>query len=432
MGLKLGKSVEQVHIEYMALAELVTRYHPRNPKDHDQSAIASSLKTFGYVDPGVIDERSGLFAEGHGRTQALAALKAQGQPAPDRIDVRKGEWYVPVIRGISFETDAQLEAYLVAANRLTILGGWNEPMLVEVLRGLARESEVLLQSSGYDAQDLQALIEELTPPIPVTDPGAQIDKAAELQEKWQVARGQLWQIGNHRLLCGDSTNADDVARVMGGDKADICFTSPPYNVAANSSLPNKQKYIGQDDAKPRDAYLALLQCATEHARQCSEYVFVNLQMVSGNKASLIDYLHLNKSLLAEIIIWDKTTAEPAMAENVLNSRFEFIFVFSDKGTRAIGTRSFRGTLENLVPINSRQDKDYSDAHKATFPTEFAAHFISSFASKTVYDPFGGSGTTMVACEQLGRVCRMIEISEKYCAVILERLSNMGLESHLIE
>lgn len=161
--------MDDVHIEYMALGELLQRQHPSNPKDHSIDSIVRSIERFGYVTPGTIDERTGYFAEGHGRTKALAWMKQQGREPPARIDKRKDDWYVPVYRGVSFNSDSELKAFLVAANRLTELGGWNEPELAALLQDLAAQDTALLEATGYDGDDLQQLLDELTPPTAPED-----------------------------------------------------------------------------------------------------------------------------------------------------------------------------------------------------------------------------------------------------------------------
>lgn len=153
-----------LRIEYIALEDL--RRHPRNPKAHDLGALHTSVNRFGYVTPVLIDERTGYLVAGHGRIDTLAQLKASGKQPPARIEARNGDWYVPVVRGVAFNSDSEVEAYLVADNRMTELGGWNEPELAALLQDLAAEDEALLEATGYDAEDLQALLDELTPLAP--------------------------------------------------------------------------------------------------------------------------------------------------------------------------------------------------------------------------------------------------------------------------
>ena len=143
-------------------------------------------------------------------------------------------------------------------------------------------------------------------------------------------------------------------------------------------------------------------------------------MLANNKKALVSFLNDNVDILADIIVWDKMRSQPAAAVNVLNSEFEFVFVFSEKGNRAIGTNDFHGTLKNIVHIGNQSKNDYSDVHKATFTVEFADHFIRNFSTNSVVDMFGGTGTTMIACEQLNRDCYMMELEPQYCDIIIDR------------
>ena len=262
------------------------------------------------------------------------------------------------------------------------------------------------------------------------DAEPQIDRAAELNEKWQVVTGDLWQIGGHRLLCGDSTKREDVERVMGGEKADMCFTSPPYNagisaqLSGNTSIDDNLYRDEYDDNKTQTDYFDLLVGFTNNALEYSKYVFVNIQVLSGNKKAFIDYWSNFSDKFCDVAIWDKCHAAPALAQRVMDSRFEFALVFGGNGSRAIGTRDFRDMVHNVYSGNPQRHNDNASVHAATFPIDFPGYFINNFTNKDeiVLDPFLGTGTTMVACENLHRKCRGIEISPNYCAVILERMA----------
>jgi DNA modification methylase len=235
--------------------------------------------------------------------------------------------------------------------------------------------------------------------------------------------GDLYEIGEHRLLCGDSTDSDQVAKLMNGQKADISFTSPPYNAGTTPTevkMGKTSKYANDDDNKTENEYLKLLTDFTNNTLLFSEYSFVNIQSLSGNKTALIDYLYNLKSIYADTLIWNKQNAQPAMAENVLNSQFEYIHVFSHKANRAIGTKYFRGTISNVIDI-SKQTANKVKEHNATFPMDFASFFVSHFCEKSVIDLFCGSGTTMVASHQLKRKCYGMELDPKYCDVIVKRM-----------
>lgn len=235
-----------------------------------------------------------------------------------------------------------------------------------------------------------------------------------------IQLGDLFALGNHRLLCGDSTDASTVARLMNGERACITFTSPPYNAAKNSNLKDKNKYLELSDDLDSSEFLSFLSRFTEIANLHSEFQFINIQALSGNKVSLIEYLYAYRSRFADFIVWDKGSGQPAMASNVLNSVFEFVLIFSEKANRSIGSRDFRGTLDNIVRMSSRADKEHSSIHKATFPVAFAEHFVSNFSSKSVYEPFCGSGSTLIACEKTNRKCFGMEIDPQYSQVIIDR------------
>jgi DNA modification methylase len=239
-----------------------------------------------------------------------------------------------------------------------------------------------------------------------------------------IVLGDLFEIGEHRLLCGDSTDSDQVAKLMNGSKADISFTSPPYNTKENAKLSphqtNGTKYNSYSDDLEDDEYLKLLTDFTNNTLLFSEYSFVNIQSLSGNKTALIDYLYNLKNIYADTLIWNKQNAQPAMANNVLNSQFEYVHVFSHKANRAIGTKEFRGTISNVVDI-SKQTANKVKEHNATFPMDFASFFVSNFCIKSVIDLFCGSGTTMVAAHQLKRKCYGMELDPKYCQVIIDRM-----------
>jgi len=150
----------EVRVEWVALAEL--RRAPRNPKLHAGQEIERSIERFGYVAPLIMDERTGRLVAGHGRLDALEAIKKARKDAPARIKRRAdGEWMVPVLRGVSFNSDAEAEAYLLADNRLTEAGGWDREMLADVLGGLLDHGEESLIGVGYTAEDARKLEEAL-------------------------------------------------------------------------------------------------------------------------------------------------------------------------------------------------------------------------------------------------------------------------------
>lgn len=150
-------------LEYVPLADLVPS--PRNPKRHDLASLRASLGRFGYLEPVVLDERTGRLVSGHGRAEALAGLEAAGEPAPEGVAVDgKGRWSVPALRGWSSADDAEAEAALVAVNRITEAGGWDDRSLAALLSELAVDDR--LAGTGYGGDDLAALLKSLEGPAP--------------------------------------------------------------------------------------------------------------------------------------------------------------------------------------------------------------------------------------------------------------------------
>lgn len=224
-------------------------------------------------------------------------------------------------------------------------------------------------------------------------------------------------IKSHFVMCGDSTK--DVDRLF--DKATIAFTSPPYNVGHNLGYKNDNKYNEYKDDNPE--YLDLLNDFNAICLNKCEYSFVNLQFLSGNKRQIVQWLFDNNDKFCDIAFWKKSQVAPAMAENVMNSQTECIFIFGGNGSRAINTGQFRGNVSNFVETNSASiENDNSKIHNATFPIGFVAYFIDNFTQKgdSVYDAFIGTGTTLIACEQTDRTCYGMELSEAYVDVIRKR------------
>jgi len=170
-------SKQPIRVEYMPLAQL--RRAPRNPKAHDLGVIDSSIKRFGFVTPIVLDERTGRLVAGHGRLETLERAKANGEKPPARIIVKEGEWLVPVIRGVEFSNEHEAEAYVVADNQTTILGGWNEEELAAVLSDHADN----FSGIGYSADDLKEMLFRLGQDTPAFEP---VD--AEMQSRLDVKK----------------------------------------------------------------------------------------------------------------------------------------------------------------------------------------------------------------------------------------------------
>lgn len=388
------------------------QFNPRNWRVHplnQQSALKGVLEEVGWVQEVIINQRTGHLVDGHLRCQLAARERAKTIPVK-YVDLSEDE-----------------EALVLSTlDPIAAMAVTDKQKLDDLFASIETENADVLKMLD-DIAEKERLEYAKRDPV---DAEPQIDRAAELNEKWQVVTGDLWQIGGHRLLCGDSTKREDMERVMGGEKADMCFTSPPYNagisaqLSGNTSIDDNLYRDEYDDNKTQTDYFDLLVGFTNNALEYSKYVFVNIQVLSGNKKAFIDYWSNFSDKFCDVAIWDKCHAAPELAQRVMDSRFEFVLVFGGNGSRAIGTRDFRGMVHNVYSGNPQRHNDNASVHAATFPIDFPEYFINNFTNKDeiVLDPFLGTGTTMVACENLHRKCRGIEISPNYCAVILERMS----------
>ena len=366
--------------------------YEKNPRKNDNAvdAVASSISQFGFKNPIVIDGNNVIIC-GHTRYKAAQKLGLEKVPCVVADDL----------------TDEQIKAYRLADNKVSELAEWDIDLLGEELDGIF---DIDMSEFGFDLSEEEQETEIIEDEVP--------------QEVEPVAKmGDIWQLGRHRLMCGDSTSVTDVEKLMNGNKADITFTSPPYNAGTTPTevhMNNSTKYNGNDDNKSEEDYTDFINAYLHNTLMYSQYSFMNVQSIANNKISLIDVLYRNKDVYADTIIWDKMLSQPAMAENVLNSEFEYIHVFSNKANRAIGTNKFRGTLSNIVHISKQNRNEFSNIHNATFSVEFASHFIKNFATESVLDPFGGTGTTLIACEQLNKSAYLMELEPKYVDVIIAR------------
>jgi ParB-like chromosome segregation protein Spo0J len=163
---KTKAAAEKIWVEYVPLSEVVK--WPRNPKRHDLEALGGSMGRFGYTQPLLKDEKSGKLVAGHGRLESLEASKAAGNPPPRRVLVKGKEWLVPVVRGVSFANQSEAEAYLLADNRITEIGGWDEPGVAAILTGLIARADddrdAALAGLGFTAAEADRILEKIPKP----------------------------------------------------------------------------------------------------------------------------------------------------------------------------------------------------------------------------------------------------------------------------
>ena len=240
--------------------------------------------------------------------------------------------------------------------------------------------------------------------------------------KTDIVLGDLFEIGEHRLLCGDSTDSDQVAKLMNGQKADIAFTSPPYN-AGNNVRGNF--YENDNDDKTNDDYVKFLYDFTINTLNNSIYSFVNLQILESNKYALIDYQYQLKDQLKDILIWNKKQYPPHINKGTFGCKWEYVFAFSYESKSRSFPASWQGKFPNVIETENASGNDYAQIHKATFPIAFPSWILEKMDfAQSVLDLFCGTGSTMVASHQLKRKCYGMELDPKYCQVIIDRMKKL--------
>ena len=410
-----------------------------NYRHSDLGAIVTSIEKFGYNWPVAIDGDNVVRAGNH-RLKALHVLLAQNWQPHGSCIQENGNGAEIACVDISHLSEDELVGFAIADNRTSALATDDNEQLAALLQQIASVDEQLLISSGYDGDDLDALLEELNPFEPPTDQGAQVDKAAELQEKWRVNRGDVWVIpsvsgdGFHRIVCGDSTCADDVALLMDGRRADAVVTDPPYGVdyerGKYDGTPRKSnmpiKIVG-DTRKGIDQQRfiqSVFKIAKSHCKPNAVIYMFSAPLAEGAHSmfSLVDGgVHIQSQL-----IWNKSHF--ALGRSDYHWKHEIIWYGYWDGK----DRIWNGERTQVSVIDAV--KIPATLHPNEKPPSLLSVFInnSTHQHNIVYDPFLGSGTTMAACEMSQRICFGIEIDPRYCAVILERMVGLGLSPRLVE
>jgi DNA modification methylase len=421
-----------VRVEYMALGALLRA--PRNPKNHDIGLIDQSFSRFGYVEPIAINEKTGRIVAGHGRLDTLQQKKANGKRPPERIVERDDDWYVPVIRGVEFDSDTDAESYLISSNRSTILGGWKDPELAILLSDLAAQDGGL-DGVGFDRDDLDDLLRRIGDSGSVTqdDEDATLERAEELRIKWKTEQGQIWEAGPHQIYCGDCRKVPYI--FFDGKRFRLIWTDPPYGVAYAS----KNQFLNKSDRGNR----IQKEIAGDHmTAEETGNLFRDAMIVARN--------HCEPGAAAYI-----TVPGGPLYKQFIDSFEESGFVFKHglvwvKNQFVIGMSDYHHRFEPILYgwlpdgahyfVNDRTQDDVfevdkprvNDLHPTTKPVELVAKMVqnSTRSGDLVYDPFAGSGTTLVAGHQLNRIVYAVEKDPLYVAVAIERLANLGLTPRL--
>ena len=396
-------------MEVRKISELIP--YENNARTHPPEQLEKlrrSLEAFGFVSPVLIDGRGRVIA-GHGRIEA--AKLAGIDEAPCVL--------------VEHLSDEQRRAYILADNRLAELGAWDEALVAGELQAL-QAAGADLTLTGFDEAEIELPGE--APEI------SEDDFDPEPPEEPVSRRGQIWQLGRHRLMCGDATSADDMTALMAGDRADICFTSPPYNLGLSMSkgierMPNPamhcgHAYVSYSDNLTDEEYTRLLTSSLRNSLSVCDDVMFNLGLLSHSRIGVLSTLYAFSDFFGDVIVWNKSMSMPLglpSQRGLLSHRCELIFCFNNRGIKSFSHPQWESEgLINRIDTCNNCRNPYAAIHAAGFPVELPAEIIKNFTETSVLDPFGGSGTTMIAAEQTGRRCYMMEIDPHYCDVIIRR------------
>jgi DNA modification methylase len=385
--------MDDLAIAWRLLGELIP--YARNPRTHSDAQvaqIAASIQEFGWTNPVLVDGESGIIA-GHGRVMAARKL---------------GLERVPVIE-LAHMTEAQKQAYVLADNQLALNAGWDDELLRLELADLS-ELGFDLGLIGFGQGVLERLLaggkEGLT----------EDDEAPALPEQAVTTPGDLWVLGEHRLLCGDATALADLERVLDGQLADMTFTDPPYNVDYGSSAKDKlrgntRRILNDDLGSGFEAFL--LDACTNILSVTKGACYVC--MSSSELDTLQRAFRAAGGKWSTFVIWAKHTFTLGRAD--YQRQYEPILY----GWPAGHDRYWCGARDQgdvwFVDKPAR-----NDLHPTMKPVALVERAIRN-SSKTrdiVLDPFGGSGSTLIACDKTGRQARLLELDPKYCDVIVQR------------
>lgn len=365
-------------IETRLVADLIPyAANSRTHSDAQVAQIAASIKEFGWTNPILIDDDNTIIA-GHGRL--LAARKLGMEEVPAII--------------LDHLTKAQQRALVIADNQLALNAGWDMDMLKAEIEDLSLE-DFNLDLLGFDEKFLDGLLEP-EPTAGLTDE----DAVPEVPEIPKTVPGDVWVLGKHRLMCGDSTSIDAVEKLMDGAKADMVFTDPPYNIDYKG-LTDKHEKIKNDKMPDADFVdfltQSLMGCETMYV--CCSWHYAHLF-----RDAMIKIARQPKAM----IVWDKVN--PAQNLDKYYKQHEIIFYYGDYG----GQKTLRGDVWTMK-------RQRNTVHPTMKPVELIdMALVDNPSKKIVYDGFGGSGSTLIACEKNHRQARLMELDPKYCDVIVKR------------
>lgn len=379
----------QHQIEQVSVSTLIP--YARNSRTHSDeqvSQIAGSIREFGFTNPVLIDA-DGTIIAGHGRVMAAKKL---------------GLETVPCIR-LGHLTPSQVRAYVIADNKLALNAGWDDQMLRSELESL-QEDGFNMDLTGFSDKELAELLEP-----EVVDGETDPDQTPEVPVEPITKLGDVWILGNHRLMCGDSTSIDAVKRLMNESKVDLVFTDPPYNVAFNGRS-GKHEVIANDNLAKEDfdQFIGEVLRTIKAVDAPAYYIWCNWKF----------YATLQRELeYKACIVWAKNVF--GMGNNYRHQH-EFCL--------------FNGDIDSDIKDESdlwSVKKDTNYIHPTQKPVELSERALSNHRNaKNILDLFGGSGSTLIGCEKMNRRAFVMELDPKYCDVIVKRWEDFTGKKAVLE
>jgi DNA modification methylase len=390
-----------IHCEYTELKDPVTLVgHPKNPNEHNEEQIRLLSKIIdhqGWRNPIVVSKRSNYIVAGHARLKAAINLKLDEVP----VDFQ------------DFENEADEYAHLVADNKIAELAEADNELISELISELEAQG-LSAELAGFNTEDLESLIKDIG--IEETDDDAEVKEelSDQLQEKWGVKEGQLWELGDHKIICGDSTADEVVDKLLGGEIPNLMVTDPPYGVNYDPNWRNELhvptsgraigKVLNDDNADWTEAY------------KLFEGDIAYVYHAGANSGIFYDSLIKAGFEIRSQIIWNKS--QMAFSQCNYHPKHEPCYYAVRKGRKA----NWQADRKQTTVWDIDKPQRLETGHSTQKPLECMARPIrhNSSPGDLVYDPFSGSGTTIIACENLQRKCRAIELNPGYVAIAIER------------
>jgi DNA modification methylase len=365
----------------------------RTHSDEQVAQIAGSIKEFGFNNPVLVDKDNSVIA-GHGRLMAARKL---------------GYKEVPVVK-LEHLTESQRKAYILADNRIALNSGWDTSMLSLELQEL--KDDIDLSLLGFDADELDAMLN----PIEETEGLTDEDSVPDVPVEPKTKLGDIYILGNHRLMCGDSTSIDAVEKLMDGQKADMVFTDPPYGVDYKGI--NNDSRDGLEDLL-RGAFANYLAVSKSGA---SIYCFHSDRCADVFHRVFREFFHFSS-----MIIWAKNSL--TLSQTDYQSQHEpCLYGWMNNGSHSWYSDRKQTSVWKF-------DKERFEGHTTPKPVGLVERAInnSSKGGDLIIDLFGGSGSTLIAAEKIGRQARLMELDPKYCDVIVKRWEDFtGKKAELVE